>query len=225
MYRSLIITLFTIISLISYGQDRKPVEIGHFDEIRASGNVDVNLKKGDQVSAGYVSQGIDEDMIVIETKGNVLKASVKPGFHGDYNVKVYVTYQVLREIKASASARVYLRDNLDGDKINLKSTSGSLIDLEVAVNAVEANVDTGAEIKIRGEAGQLNVSSGTGAVFSGFKLNTDNAYLKTGTGGIIEVSVTDLIEASASTGGHIKYKGDPGKHIINETLGGSVTNE
>jgi hypothetical protein len=201
------------------------VEISDFDEVRASGNLDVNLKKGDHVSAEFIAYGIDEDMIVIENKGNLLKAFVKPGFHGDFNVKVYITYTILREIKASSSARVYVRDRLIGDKINLNSNTGSLIDLEVSVNAIEADVDTGAEIKIKGKSEQLNASSGTGAVFSGYGFDTENAYLKAGTGGVIEVTVTDFIQASASTGGHIKYRGNPKKHKINESLGGSVSDD
>jgi len=131
----------------------------------------------------------------------------------------------MREIRAASSARVYPQDVLEGDKLDLRCTAGSLIELEVAVNALEVNVDTGAEIKIKGEAGQVNISSGTGAIFSGYKLNVSNAYLKSGTGGNIEVTVSDLLEASASTGGHIKFRGNPEKLTINETLGGSVTND
>ena len=225
MQRFLIIILLVICSISSNGQERISVDIGSFDEIRAAGNIDVNLRKGDKISIEYIAKGIDDDMIVIETKGNVLKTSVKPGFHGEHNVKVYVTYTVLREIRATSSARVYLRDVLEGDKLDLKCTTGSLIDLEVAVNALEAKVDTGAEIKIRGETDQVNVTSSTGAIYSGYKLNANKAYLKTSTGGNIEIGVRNIIEATASMGGHIKYRGNPEKHTINETLGGSVTND
>ena len=66
MYKFSIFSLFTLLSIFAYAQDRESVEIGDFDEIRASGNLDVNLKKGAQVFAEFSTQGIDEDMVVIE---------------------------------------------------------------------------------------------------------------------------------------------------------------
>jgi len=222
MFKYIAFTFVFLISCLTYAQDRTSIEISDFDELRASGNLDVILKKGDRVSAEYFSRGIDEDMIVVESNGNQLKVQVKPGFHGDFKVKVYVTYTIIREARSIAGSRIYFEDKVEGDKLNLKATSGGLIEIPIDVNALEAKVDTGSEIEIEGKTGQLNASSATGGIFSGFKLYSEKAYLKAGTGGVIEVSVKDLIEASASTGGHIKYRGNPEKNKIHETLGGSV---
>lgn len=225
MKRILIWILISVTPIILSAQDRTPVEISDFDEIRASGNLEVILQKGDSPSAAFVSEGLDYDMIVIENKRNVLKAGIKPGFHGSFKVKVYVTYTLIHEIQTTASARVTIREVFEGDRLNLNASSSGLITLETAYNTIDAKADSGAEIKISGKTEQLNASATTGAIFSGFDLDAENAYLKAGTGGKIEASVSKLLEASATAGGKITYRGNPDSLSINETLGGSVSNE
>ena len=80
----------------------------------------------------------------------------------------------------------------------------------------------GASLFLRGNAESEKISVATGGQCDCEKLKTERAYVRANTGGQATVYVTETLEASANTGGGIKYAGNPRSTEIKELMSGGV---
>ena len=171
----------------------------------------------------------DDDDLRIDNDGSVLRIKRKKlynieSYDKDEAIKVRISYTVLRRIKGSAGAEFYSKSPIEGDQLLIKLGSGAEGDLEVNLNKIEIYLGEGAQLEIEGQATDQESFVSTGAVLEGYRLKSENTYVKASTGGEAEVHATARLEANAHTGGDIKYKGDPDKVKVSDNLGGQVSN-
>ncbi|MGB1242912.1 MAG: head GIN domain-containing protein [Chitinophagales bacterium] len=217
---SILVTLMMIFHLSTQAQQQAVLS---FDAIHASGNVEVLLQEGGGESVNIEAEGVDEDRVITEVKGGVLKVRIQNVIYNENkSARVVVTYRDLREIKAHAGARIYSRTAVKGDKLELKAGSGANIDLEVWMDVVEGRVSEGGEIELTGETHTLNAIASTGGLFYGYGLEAEEVYARSNTGGEMEVNAHKRIEAKASIGGNVSYKGNPKHKSVSTNLGGTI---
>lgn len=194
-----------------------------FDAIHASGNIEVLLQQGGGESVNIEAEGVDEDKVITEVKGGVLKVRIQNVIYNENkSARIVVTYRDLREIKAQAGARIYSRTVVKGDKLELKAGSGANINLEVWMDAVEGRAAEGGEIELTGETHTLTAIASTGGLFYGYGLEADEVYARSNTGGEVEVNAHERIDAKASIGGNVSYKGNPKHKSVSTNLGGTI---
>jgi hypothetical protein len=56
----------------------------------------------------------------------------------------------------------------------------------------------------------------------GANLKTKEAYIKANTGALVQVWVTEKLDASAGSGASVEYAGTPAQKDIKQTFGGKV---
>ncbi len=194
-----------------------------FDAIHASGNVEVLLQQGGGESVNIEVEGVEEDKVMTEVKGGILKVRIKDVIYNKHkSARVVVTYRDLREIKAQAGARIYSRTAIKGDQLEIRAGSGANVALEIWVDVVEGRAAEGGEIELTGEVHTLNAIASTGGLFYGYGLEAQEVYARSNTGGEIEVSANKRIDAKANTGGNISYKGNPVHKNTSTHLGGTI---
>ncbi len=205
----------------SYSQTIKDLDA--FDAISITGNVKVLLHPGETESAEITAFGIPEDKLTIRVSSGTLKLKLLNSiFYKDDEVRVVINYKTLRSIKAQAGAIVRSDQTIESDKLDIVGNSGSNIKLDILVNALEATASEGAIVNLKGTTGRQNASASTGAQYEAEALESERAYVKAGTGGQAYISVSQLLEASANTGGTINYDGNPKERQIKTLLGGTV---
>ncbi|MEZ4887014.1 MAG: head GIN domain-containing protein [Chitinophagales bacterium] len=194
-----------------------------FDAVHVSGNVEVLLQQGSTESIDIEAQGVEDDKVVAEVQGGILKIHIKNIIYNkNKSARVVVNYRDLREIKGQAGARIYSRTAISGDNLEIKAGSGANIALEIWVDVVEGRAAEGGEIELTGEAHTLTAIASTGGLFYGYGLKAENVYAKTNTGGQVEVTANKRIEAKAGTGGNISFKGDPVQKETSTNFGGTI---
>ena len=194
-----------------------------FDAIHVSGNIEVLLQQGGGESVNVEAEGVDEDRVMTEVKGGILKVRIKDVIYNKHkSARVVVTYRDLREIKAQAGAKIYSRTAIKGDKLEIKAGSGSNVALELWMDTVEGRAAEGGEIELTGEVHTLTAVASTGGLFYGYGLEAQEVYARSNTGGEVEVSANKRIEAKANTGGNISYKGNPVHREVSTSLGGTI---
>lgn len=198
-------------------------KLDQFDEIIATGTVDVILQKGTTHGAVVKATGIDNGDINVDVSEGILKIRVLKSLlkKGD-KVEVFVTYSQIRKIKAQAGADIVAKSILTGDQLMLRANSGSEIMAEIAVNKLEAVAAEGGEINLKGKAQTQDIRTSSGGQFNAFNLICDYTYATANTGGTAKVVAKQTLEASANTGGVIEYKGNPEKTKMKELLQGKV---
>ncbi len=225
MRKSFLIFATLLVSLISAAQeDGRKIEtrnVASFDKIRVSKGINVTLIEGESPQVEVHIKNADLSDVITESKKNILTLKMKTKIYKDVAVQVFVTYQTLREISVGAGGSVDAKTTLFADQLSLDAGMDGSIELYVEVNALEASASA-ARITVSGTAKTVEAKATTGGKFEGADLETEKAYVKANTGGNVTVNVTQLLDASAGTGGTVEYTGNPPKVETKETLGGTV---
>ncbi len=217
--------LVALLSLQSgYTHIRDTMTLAHFDQIIATGIIEVTLQQGNEEKLVLVTNDFDRDDVKVMVTEGVLKIFVVKSLIKDAKIEVFVTYKQLRRIKANTGASVSSENIIEIDKLDLKANSGARIELELQVNDLHARLAEGAQIQLSGTTESQDITASSGANFYGFELTSDYTYVNANTGGRAEVIANKSIEATANTGGRIEYKGDPETIKIKDYLGGEIEN-
>jgi len=196
---------------------------GNFDEISVTGDIQVTLQPGEEEKVIIETYGIPEDEVNVYVRAQTLKISIINSlFKDNEEVRATVFYKKLRSVRANAGSQVSATAVMEGDYLEAQATSGGVLELEVNVNKLESNATEGAVVRLRGSAESQKARATTGGELQAFDLACENAYARAGTGGIVEITVSENLDAYANLGGVIKYKGDPALKGSRKFLGGEV---
>ncbi|MEN8702955.1 MAG: head GIN domain-containing protein [Polaribacter sp.] len=190
-----------------------------------------------KVSTGldlYLSQGT-ENKITLEADENlheIIFTKIENGelkIYSDKNIwnakakKVYLTVKGLTSIVATSGSNVYTEEELSVENINIVSTSGADIDLNLNANSVISTATSGSDIKLNGTTIQHTCSATSGASIEAYDLTSENVTVNVTSGADINIYASVSLEARATSGGDIDFKGNPKNVKKSSTSGGSIS--
>lgn len=197
--------------------------LDNFDAVSVTGNIKLILRPGDAEKAVIETYGIPESDVNVYVKGQTLRISLLNSLvRRDAEVKATVYYKKLRSIRANAGSHIESTAILEGDYLEAQATSGGMLELEVNVDKLESNATEGAIVRLKGKANSQKARATTGGQLEAMEVACDNTYARAGTGGIVEVTALENLDAYASLGGEVRYKGDPALKGNRKMLGGEV---
>jgi len=200
-------------------------DLEYFNAIDLRGNLEVNLAYGSET--GVDIDKYDWSKVSLEVNGGVLTIKRKKPFkikeYEDDAIKVTITYNKLNSIKARAGAKLRADHTLNSQHLHLDLNSGAEARLTIEAGELEASASEGAQIQLRGKVESFEAKVATGAQIEAYRLESEYAYIKAVTGGEAEVHASEMIEASAHTGGQVDYRGNPKKVRVNDRLGGDIS--
>jgi hypothetical protein len=182
--------------------------IGAFYRIESSAGIEVVLTKGGKEELGVV---VGDQSYINEVRTVVSNGTLKISREGDWKfwntwknwkVKVYVSYVNLESIDVSSGSTVR-GEGLDLNKLAVDLNSGAVVELE-------------------GRVGTLQIDASSGASFRSYGLKASKCIADVSSGAGIQVTVEKEINADASSGGYIRYKGEGLIRNIDVSSGGSV---
>jgi hypothetical protein len=208
-------------------RDRQKRQISGFHGVSVSSGIDLFLSQKN-VEEVFVEAGPDDlDKIITEVEGGVLKIYIreKHWFNLNWNQeprKVYVSFTTLDKLEASAGSDVNSENYLKLDKLNLDASSGSDVQLELDINELSVGSSSGSDISLKGKATEMQADASSGSDINAGDFQVKKCAASASSGSDIKVSVTEELNANASSGGEITYSGNPAKKDINESSGGDV---
>jgi hypothetical protein len=223
MKKNFLLTALAVVSTTCFSQKSEIRNIETFDKITAFGSIEIFLEKGNKESIRLESESVDLSEVKVKMDGKTLKLSTAEMlFSSRREVKVTLTYRELRGITLRAGASLYDTSVISGDKLEIIAGSGASLNLKLQVNALQISVGQGANAGLAGKCTTQEVDVTTGGLYDAYYLKCDNTYVNANTGGTAKVSATLTLDASASTGGGISYRGNPVIKNNKSSLGGSV---
>ena len=193
-----------------------------FTEVRGSAGLDVYLTQGDEnkivVEADenllqYIETDIEGGKLHVTTSENIGRSKAK---------KVYVTFKELNTVEASSGADVTGNSVIKSQNLNLKSSSGAELEVEVFAQELIAKSSSGADLKVSGKASSLNADASSGSELDAKELLVLNCNAEASSGAEVTVNVQDKLETHVSSGGEINYYGNPVSVNSNKSHSGSV---
>ncbi|WP_310992072.1 head GIN domain-containing protein [Aequorivita marina] len=194
----------------------------NFTAIKGSAGLDVYLVQGDKnklvVEADeniqqYISTEIKNNKLHITTSSNIGWAKAK---------KVYVTFKELNTIEASSGADVIGNSVIKSQNLSLRSSSGADLEVEVFSQDLIVKSSSGSEVKVSGKSSSLKADASSGSEIDAEELLVVNCYAEASSGAEVNVNVKNKLDTHVSSGGHIKYYGNPVSVNSNKSYSGSV---
>jgi hypothetical protein len=222
MKKVLGIVTLSLVFFTAFCQQSEVRSVGSFTGIKAAEAIDVYLKKGDKESVKVEVTGTDISNVLTEVSGSYLKIHMKDGRYRSRNVKVYVTYVNLNKIHASSAANVFSEGTIRANSIDISTSSAASIELSIVAQSVTVDASSAGDVVLEGSTKSIEVEVSSAGEVDAYALESETARASVSSGGSVKISVSKELNAQASSGGSIRYRGAPAKTNTNSSSGGSV---
>jgi hypothetical protein len=221
--KSLLISfLVLVITSLSFAQEAQNRNVGGFTGVKVAEGIDVYLKKGDKESVRVEVYGTRVDNVITEVSGSYLKIHMREDNRGNVNVKVYVTYVKIDKLSASSAGSIYAEGTIDANSLEISSSSAANIEIAINAGDVEISSSSAGEVEVKGKARSLLVEASSAGEIDAYDLQAQKVNANASSAGSVKINATVELDAHASSGGSIRYRGNPDRSNTNSSSGGSV---
>lgn len=203
-------------------QESEVRSIGSFTGLKSAEAIDVYLKKGDKESVRVETNGTRLSDVITEISGSYLKIHMASGNYRKTNVKVYVTYVNLEKIYASSASNVFSEGTIKASSIDISVSSAATVEVSLDAIKVTADVSSAGDIVLEGKAQFLEVEASSAGDVDAYRLESESVHARASSAGSIKVTATKELDARASSGGDVRYRGNPMKTNTDSSSGGTV---
>jgi hypothetical protein len=205
--------------------------VRNFDAVKVSAGIDLYISMGNNESVRVVADDDVIDDVKTEVRSGTLHVYMKNrnwldnifSWGNSTSRKVYVTAREMNSIEASSGSDVKSENTLKGDMLKVSASSGSDVNLDVVYKEVRLSSSSGSDARLSGKAKFFTASSSSGSDINAHDLEAQVCRVSVSSGADATVTATDELEANASSGGDVRYYGNPERVDIDESSGGDVS--
>jgi len=195
---------------------------GEFDKIKVSRGMNVYISQGEKTKVVVKADENLLDAIEIRVEGNTLKVTSNQNIRKAKSKKVFVTTPNISKIRSTAGSNVYSETVIKSKNLDLSSSAGSNMKLEVNTEIIEVSTSAGSNIKLEGRTITFNGKASSGSNLKAEELNTKDCTASVNSGANLWITVKDNFSGHASSGGNLFYLGNPKTTDIEKSSGGNV---
>jgi hypothetical protein len=193
-----------------------------FTAIKATEGLDVYLTQSDTESIRVEADENLQDIIVTEVIDGVLKIHTKQNIGRCTSKKVMVSFRDISSIISTSGSDVYSTNTITTETLELESTSGSDMKLDVNTTTLNCKSTSGSDLKLSGKTIKLIAEATSGSDIKAEDLIAESSQVKATSGAGITVNTTKELTANATSGADIKYLGNPEVVNKNNSSSGSI---
>lgn len=212
-----------------------------FDAIKATEGLNVYVTQSDNESIIVEADENLQDLIITEVVDNVLKVHTKKNIGKAASKKVMVSFKNVSHIISSSGSNVYSTNSITAQNLELESSSGSNMTLNVNTTSLKCNTSSGSNmtlllntevlechtssgsnIKLTGKTIKLLADASSGSNVKAGDLISEFSEANASSGSNITVNTSKELIAKATSGAGIYYSGNPEKVEKNDSPSGSI---
>lgn len=213
--------LFVLVNPL-WAQNSEVRSVGSFSGIKSAEAVDVYLKKGDKESVKVEVTGSSLSDVITEISGSYLKIHMASGNYRKVDAKVYVTYVNLDKIAASSASNVFSEGPIKTSSIEISVSSAASVEVSLDATEVTADVSSAGDIVLEGKTSVLAAEASSAGDIDAYRLESESVRARANSAGSVKVTATKSLDARASSGGDVRYRGNPMKTNTDSSSGGTV---
>ena len=218
-----ITALFILLTVsTSWAQEKETRKLADFSDLRVAEGIHVTLKKGSSNTAEISARGVDLDEVLTDVSGDRLKIHLDNGRHNNVNVNITLTYKELERLEASSAAHVNSEGAIKAGRFDIEVSSAGEVDVALDCTELTVDVSSAGELFLRGNVDSQEVEVSSAGDYDGEDLVAKTTYVRVSSAGSARVHASEQIDAAASSGGSLRYFGNPDKVRQSESSGGSV---
>ncbi len=223
-YKHTILLIVTFLFLATgslFAQQSQERNVGSFSEIKVGEAIDLYLIPGSEDKLRIEIEDGRFDDVETKVSGGTLKIGMRPGNYR-HAVKVYATYRKLDGITATSASNVYTEGTLRTNRLNISISSAASAEMEIEAELLQISVSSSGDLEISGTAQNANIDVSSAGDVDAYDLVVDNVQVQASSAGDAKVYAKNAIQAHASSGGSVKYRGNPPRSQTDSSSGGSV---
>ena len=182
-----------------------------FTAIKATEGLNVYLTQGNSESITVEADENLHELIITEVIDGVLKIHTTENIGKSTVKKVMVSFKDISAITSTSGSDVYSTNTISANHLKLKSTSGSDMKLDVNTSILECKSTSGSDLKLSGKTEKLIAEATSGSDIKASNLVAESSQVKATSGADISVNTSKELTAKATSGGDIRYYGNPEK--------------
>lgn len=216
-----VITLCLVL-FSALAQESEVRSVGSFTGVKVGEAIDVYLKKGDKESVKVEITGARLSDVLTEISGSYLKVHMRDGSYRNRNVKVFVTYVSLEKIHASSASNVFSEGTIRSNSMDISVSSAATVELTIETGFASIDASSAGDMVLEGKAKELALEVSSAGEVDAYGLDSEIVRANASSAGSAKVSVSKELNAHASSGGSIRFRGAPSKTNTDSSSGGSV---
>lgn len=194
-----------------------------FTKVKVSTGLDLYIRQGDKVSLTVEADENLHDIIVTEVNNGKLSIYSEKNIWRAKARKIYLTVTNIEELTATSGSDAYTENRLKVQDFKLSVSSGADATIEVDADNIKTSASSGADLRVSGIANSHYSSASSGSSIRAYELKSKDVTVKVSSGADINIYASESIDARATSGGDIDYKGNPEKVNKSTSSGGSVS--
>ena len=193
-----------------------------FSRVKVSSGIDLFIKQGSKVSLTVEADENLHDYIITEVDGDQLKIYVDGNIWRAKARKVYLTVTNIDDLRATSGSDVVSEGVIKSKDLRLSTSSGADMNVEIDAENVSTSSSSGSDLRVKGRSTNHESKATSGSSINAYGLESKNVTASVSSGADIGVFATESIDARASSGGDIRYKGSPERVNKKSSSGGGV---
>tara|TARA_R110002073_G_scaffold40547_5_gene114988 strand:- start:94046 stop:94753 length:708 start_codon:yes stop_codon:yes gene_type:complete len=194
-----------------------------FNAVSVSNGIEVRLTMGDAVSLSLEADENLHDIIITEVEDGVLKIYAEENIWRAKKRKVYLSATSINELRATSGSEIISENTISSDDLKVSVTSGADARLQLNVINLKCSTTSGADARLKGSADSFVANATSGSNIRANELEAKICDANVTSGADISVNVIEALDANASSGGDIRFSGNPKKVKKNSSSGGGIS--
>lgn len=191
-----------------------------FTKLQTGGAVDVKIFKSDSSQVIVYSDNDANDNIVIESQEGKLFIGTKGTFNGP--IKVSVGFKNIELLEAGDASTIVAEDTLYSDKLELKVSGASKINLNAISSEIKSNISGAGTLVIGGKTSVHKTELSGASNLKANRLNTESTDIDASGASNAKIVATQKLKVNATGANTIKYGGNPADKNINRNAASDV---
>lgn len=217
---ALILIVFSFFNAAAQQTEERDLEA--FTGVKAAEGVDVFLTKGDKERVKVEVTGTDPSNVITEISGSYLKVHMKDGRYRSVDAKVYVTYVDLDKLSASSAGSIFSEGTIKTRLMDISASSAGSVEISIEANSIEVSSSSAGDVELKGKATRINIDASSAGEIDAYDLEAEEVDARASSAGSVKIHAKESLHAHASSGGSIRYRGNPDRSDTNSSSGGSV---
>lgn len=217
--KKIVLITFAIVSQFSNSQITK--NVGDFNKVTAFDQIDVELIKSNENKVILNGNGCEEVELVNKNGELKIRMPLAKLMSGD-NISATVYFKKIEAVEANEGSRISSNETFEVIAFDIIAKEGSKIKLILDVDKLTVKSSGGSNVNLEGKATNQEAIINSGGELDAENLITKQTTVTTNAGGEANINATDFVDAKTRAGGNIKIYGKPKQINKKSVLGGTI---
>ncbi|BAO74341.1 hypothetical protein WPG_0111 [Winogradskyella sp. PG-2] len=193
-----------------------------FITIKVGQGLDLYITQSNAVSLSVEADENLHGLIITEVENGELRIYTNENIRRAASKKIMLNISDISAIKATSGGSVYDTKGLVLNELELNSTSGANIRLDVKTEVLNCRSTSGSNIILNGTTKELTAQATSGSNIRASKLKAESSKVKATSGANISINTNKALTARATSGGSVRYSGNPENINKSDSSSGSI---